>query len=118
MSKLQPIKDRIILTNLQSGIRTVGKVILLDDNGKDDGIRPRWAEVHAVGPDQKDVTVGDWVLMQHGRWTYGQDYMCDGAVTRVWMADPEGVLGISTNGGMPSEIEIEVPDMEKLNSFV
>jgi len=24
-----------------------------------------------VGPDQKDVSVGQWILMEHGRWTRG-----------------------------------------------
>lgn len=119
MSRLQPIKDRIILTNMEVGMRKIGSVILRDDNGTDDGIRPRWAEVHAVGPDQKDVKAGDWVLMEHGRWTYGQDYMCAGVLTRVWMADPTGVLGISSTG-KPNEIEVEIPKVKdnSLSSFI
>jgi len=120
MSRLHPIKDRIILTNLKVGMRKLGNVILHDDNGKDDGIRPRWAEVHAVGPDQNDVSVGDWVLMEHGRWTYGQDYICDAVLTRIWMADPSGVLGISSNG-KPEHIAVELPIVDSgdsLSSFI
>ena len=112
MSKIKPIKDRVILTNMEVGMRKIGNVILHDDDGKDEGVRPRWAQVHAIGPDQNDVEPGDWVLMDHGRWTHGQDYMCEGVVTRVWMADPTGILGISDNG-RPDDIQVEIPEADK-----
>jgi hypothetical protein len=41
----------------------------MDDDGKEQGVHPRWAEVHAIGKDQKDVKVGQWVMVAHGRWT-------------------------------------------------
>ncbi len=50
---------------LQSGI------ILLDDDGKGHGIRPRWGKVYAIGPEQTEVTTGQWIMVAHGRWTRG-----------------------------------------------
>ena len=35
------------------------------------GIRPRWAQVYAVGPKQTEIKVGQWILVSHGRWTRG-----------------------------------------------
>ena len=62
------------------------------------GIRARWAEVYAVGPENDDVKVGDWVLMDHGRWTEEYKLEDDGATVSLWMGDPDGVLGISNSG--------------------
>ena len=48
-----------------------GGIIIPNDDMKNSGIRPRWAKVYAVGPEQKDVQVGQYILISHGRWTRG-----------------------------------------------
>ncbi len=69
---LQPLHDHILASDMDFAGRTLTSgVILLSDDGKDDGIRPRWCRVYAVGPDQTDVSVGQWILVEHGRWTRG-----------------------------------------------
>lgn len=70
---IQPIKDHILVINMERGDKiTSGGIIVLDDNGKDRGIRSRWAQVWKIGPDNRDgLKIGDWVLIEHGRWTYG-----------------------------------------------
>ena len=105
---LRPIKDGVILTNLERGERkSAGGIVIVDDDGKDSGIRTRWGQVYAVGPEQKDVKVGEWVLMQHGRWTPGADIKLKGRdAFRFWKADPKGMLGISTKG-KPPNISVE-----------
>ena len=66
--------------------------ILPNDNGKSLGIRPRWGRVYAVGPEQQDVRVGEWVCVAHGRWTRGLDIE-DGDVKRtVRKIDPKDIL--------------------------
>ena len=58
MEKLRPLRDNVIVVNFERGERTSsGGIIIADDNGKEHGIRARWAEVYAVGPEQKDVKV-------------------------------------------------------------
>lgn len=68
--KITPIRDNILVHNMNFGetITTSG-IIIQSDDGKVEGIRPRWAQVWAIGPEQKDVNIGDWVLIEHGRWT-------------------------------------------------
>ena len=96
---IKPIKDKVIVTHLQHGIqKSRGGVILLDDTTTAAGeraIKPRWAKVHAVGPEQKDVTVGDWILLEHGRWSTGQDLTIDDETTRIWLADHAAILEVS-----------------------
>jgi len=50
-------------------MKTATGIIIQSDDGKNHGIKPRWGKVFAVGPEQKDVKVGDWILVEHGRWT-------------------------------------------------
>lgn len=70
---LKPIRDKVIVHNMNFGEqKSAGGILVLGDDGKDRGIYPRWGQVFAVGPEHKEVfTVGDWILMEHGRWTRG-----------------------------------------------
>lgn len=70
--EVRPVRDHVIVSEMNFDNRvTKGGIILMSDDGKDEGIRPRWGKVYAIGPDQKDVDIGDWVLVEHGRWTRG-----------------------------------------------
>lgn len=68
--KIIPLKDKILITDMEFGLeQTKSGIILQSDNGKTTGIHPRWGRVWAVGPEQKDVEVGQWICIEHGRWT-------------------------------------------------
>jgi co-chaperonin GroES (HSP10) len=69
---IKPLKNRVLVSNMHFGLmKTKSGVILPDDDGTAAGTKPRWAKVYAIGPDQQDVEVGQWVLIAHGRWTRG-----------------------------------------------
>jgi co-chaperonin GroES (HSP10) len=51
--------------------KTAAGIIIQNLNGKVEGIKARWGRVWAVGPEQKDVSVGEWICVAHGRWTRG-----------------------------------------------
>lgn len=69
--KLTPIKKNVIVSDMYFGEqKTRGGLIITDDDGTTRGIYPRWARVHAKGPENTDeYQIGDWVLVEHGRWT-------------------------------------------------
>ena len=50
-----------------------GGIVLLDDDKKSSGIRPRWAKIYGLGPEQNDpqLEIGKYILIAHGRWTRG-----------------------------------------------
>ncbi len=105
---LRPIRDKVLVTNLERGERTTaGGIVLLDDDGKSEGIRPRWCQVYAVGPEQTDVEVGQWIVVEHGRWTEGQDITLAGQdePIRLWMVENKCILGI-TRPGEPDNIAV------------
>lgn len=94
---LKPIRDIVFVTDLDIGARkTNGGIILADDDMKVWGIRDRWAKVHSVGPDVKDLNPGDWILVSHGRWTQGFDIDLDGETIRLWRVEyPDAVMIIA-----------------------
>jgi co-chaperonin GroES (HSP10) len=72
IKSFQPINDSIIVSDMVFDERiSHGGIVLMNDDMKSAGIRPRWAKVYAVGPEQKDVKVGQFILIAHGRWTRG-----------------------------------------------
>ena len=85
-------------------ITTKGGIIIPGDDGELRGIHPRWAEVIAVGREQDDVQVGQWVLVAHGRWSRG--FTLNGEESRT--VDPKDILGISDT---PPDEDIYTPTM-------
>jgi hypothetical protein len=67
-------------------------IFLLSDDGRSEGIRPRWGKVYKVGPDQTDVKVGQWVYIEHGRWTRGLEIDIDGNEFTVRRVDPAAII--------------------------
>lgn len=103
-SKVIPLHDNILVKDMNFAERvTAGGIILQSDDGKEHGIRPRWAEVYAVGPTHTDVKVGQWVYVEHGRWTRGVNIEDDnGEVFKIRKVDPESILLVSDD--IPEEI--------------
>jgi len=92
---LTPTKGTVLVTNIEQGSKmTRGGIIVLDDDGKERGIRERWAQVWAKHPDVDDLEIGDWVLIKHGRWSRGIDITDgDGRALTIRKVDyPDAVL--------------------------
>ena len=50
--QLKPLNDTIIVSDMVFDERiTRGGIVLLNDNGTGHGIRPRWGQVYAIGPE-------------------------------------------------------------------
>lgn len=70
-----------------------GGIIIPGEGFSPRGIHPRWCKVYKVGSDIKDVHVGEWLYVEHGRWTPGIDTTDDeGNEIRVWVVDHDGIL--------------------------
>ena len=92
--KLQPLHDKVFVSNMDFGAQhTASGIYIPGDDGKSSGIYPRWGQVWAVGPEQEDVQIGEWILIEHGRWTrtikVEQD---DESVLEVRMVDSDAIL--------------------------
>ena len=104
IKKLRAIHDRVIVSDMESGdIITEQGILIPDDNMKERGIRPRWAKVYAVGPEQHDVIVGQWILVEHGRWTLGISIEDDDKQQTIRMIDPNDILLVSDENPLENE---------------
>ena len=91
---IRPLPARVLVHNMEYGEqRTKAGLIIGNDDGKDRGVRPRWATVYSVGTDVTEVKPGDRVLISHGRWGRGVSVAdAKGQVTVVRMVEPESIL--------------------------
>jgi co-chaperonin GroES (HSP10) len=91
--KLVPLNDNILVTDMNfDEQKTASGIVIRSDDGKAHGVKPRWCKVWAVGPKQHDVKVGEWVLVEHGRWTRGVNVREDGVEFLIRRVDPDCVL--------------------------
>jgi len=105
---LRPLPKNIFAV-LEMGERRVGSIVLRDDNSKDHGIRARWAKVWRVAEDIDWLESGQWILVEHGRWTMtitvkdsqGNDF-------KFHKIDPNGVMCISDE--QPEDVaDVDLP---------
>ena len=91
--QIKPLRDSVIVSEMVFAERfTTSGIVLPSDNGKSTGIRPRWGQVYAVGPDQRDVQVGEWVCVAHGRWTRGIDVEDETGKHTLRRVDPKDIM--------------------------
>lgn len=95
--KIKPLNNNILVTDMNFDERkSAGGIVLLSDDGKSEGVRHRWGRVWAIGPEQKDVEVGQWILLEHGRWSRGVTVeLEDGTEVVMRRADPNAILMVT-----------------------
>lgn len=104
LSKLRPIRNNIVIVDMDFGEQvTKSGIVLQSDDGKSEGVKSRWGRVYSVGPEQIDVKAGEWILLEHGRWSRGFTVLDDdGNDIVIRRADPNGILAVADE--KPNEI--------------
>lgn len=98
VDNLKFLHDHIIVSDMHFDERiTQGGIILMDDDKKSSGIRPRWAKIYGLGPDVKDpeLQIGKYILISHGRWTRGITVETPAGKQTLRKVDPNDILLIS-----------------------
>lgn len=96
IKSIRALGDSVLVTEMNFSERVISSgIILVSDDGKNSGIRPRWGRVYAVGPKQRDVRVGQWILVDHGRWTRGIDIEDDNGKQTLRRIDTKDILAVS-----------------------
>ena len=102
---IRPLPGNIFAI-LQLGERvTKGGIVLMDDNGKNSGIRPRWAQIWKVADNIDWVKPGQWVLCEHGRWTMRITVKDDeGKDFQFVKLDPNGIMCVQDEAPTDQQI--------------
>jgi len=94
----RPIQRHIIVTDMEFDERVTNTgIIIPNDDMKSSGIRPRWAQVYAIGPEFKsdELKVGNWICIAHGRWTRGIEVEDEEGPKTLRRVDENDILLIS-----------------------
>lgn len=91
---VEPLDDDILVIDMEQGYqKTSGGIILPDDTSSEKGIRSRWAKVYKIGKNITNVEEDEYILVEHGRWTYAitiEDN--DGNNLELQKVDPKDIL--------------------------
>lgn len=70
--KARAMPNKLLVHNMEKGTRKLASgIVLPNDDGKEHGVRCRWAQVFSVGKDVRGLEENMWVLVEHGRWSRG-----------------------------------------------
>jgi co-chaperonin GroES (HSP10) len=91
--KLRPLRNNVLVSDMSFEEQTTASgIVIQSDDGKSHGVKPRWARVWAVGPEQAEVKVGEWIYVEHGRWTRGIKVEEEGKEIVIRRVDTEAIL--------------------------
>lgn len=94
--KIRAIHDDVIISDMDFGeIKLASGIVIRSDNGKSHGIKPRWGLVYKVGPEQKDIKEGQWILVEHGRWTRKIKIHDGESEKEIQKVDVKAILAVS-----------------------
>lgn len=113
---LETIHDNVLIVDMNFEEQvSAGGIIIKSDNGKTEGIRPRWGKVYAIGPEQHDVKVGEWILVEHGRWTRGVELDTGSEIKFIRRVDTAAILAVSDH--LPSDVNLGVSNPSTEQEF-
>jgi len=95
--QLRPLSKDILVYDMDMGEQvTAAGIVIKSDDGKAHGVKPRWARVYKIGTNcELDVKVGEWILIEHGRWTR-KIKIDDGAgVKEIQKVEVKAVLAVT-----------------------
>ena len=102
VKEIRAVQDHVLITDMNFDQKiSHGGIIIPNTDGKLEGIHARWARVYAIGSKQKDVRVGQYVLVKHGRWTRG---------VKIEDADGEHILRRVDNKDILMVSDVEMRD--------
>ncbi len=112
---MQAYPGKVIVHEMERGEqRSNSGIILGNDEARTAGIRARWAKIYALGDDIDELQVGDWILIEHGRWTRGIHYNDD----YLYMVDyPAGVTVYARQEKMPETRSVTSHESAKEHTF-
>ena len=94
IGQIKPLGNKVFVKDMDFGAQvTAGGIHIPSADGKNEGISPRWGQVWAIGEEQVDVKVGEWILIEHGQWTRTVEVeQEDGSILKVRMVNLNAIM--------------------------
>ena len=97
---IETVRNYVVFTFVEdiSGDRFVNKTnskILVTSDDRAQTTHPRWGLVIEIGPDVTAISIGEYILIEPGKWT--SHFFVDGK--RYWKTDEDKILCTSDEPG-------------------
>ena len=105
---VRALKEKVLAEMIDKpGIEktTAGGIIITEKDGTENAVRPRWFKVYSVGDGIDWITEGKYVLVDHGRWSFGIKVSDD---LKLYMLDNKDCLAATDENPMDSNSSIKV----------
>lgn len=107
--KIRALNKDVIVSGMDFGeLQLKSGIVLRSDNGQSHGVKPRWAQVYKIGPNQIDVKEGQWILIEHGRWTRKMTIDDGEGIREIQKIDTDAIMAVSDEP--PSADDILIKD--------
>lgn len=95
--QVRPLPTDILIYNMDMGEQTTKSgIVVQSDDGKAHGVKPRWAQVYKVGERcELDVKPGQWILIEHGRWTRKIKIDDGESVKEIQKVEVQSIMAVS-----------------------
>lgn len=103
MTKIKAMRDKILalmIDDPDAEIKTKGGLIIKQNDGDVGSIRPRWFQVYSLGEDIDWLKEGQYVLVDHGRWSRGVTLDKD---IKIYLLDNKDCLMVSDEDPMVND---------------
>tara|TARA_R100000541_G_scaffold5086_1_gene12464 strand:- start:3610 stop:3990 length:381 start_codon:yes stop_codon:yes gene_type:complete len=103
MTKIKAMRDKILaemIDNPGEEITTAGGIILISKDGTESAVRPRWFKVYSIGSEIDWLHEGQYVLVDHGRWSNGIKVAED---LKIYLLDNKDCLMTSETNPMDND---------------
>ena len=104
--QVRPLAQDILVYDMDMGEQiTKSGIVIQSDDGKAHGVKPRWAKIYKKGSAVTlDVNEGQWILIEHGRWTRKIKIDDGDGVKEVQKVEIKSILAVSDH--RPNDVYI------------
>lgn len=99
---IECLPDTLYVEKIEYGEKTLKNGFIIPAETMDylgNFVRPRWAKILYKADNIKNVNVGDYILLSHGRWSSSIKCTIKGCQKTIWYISPksykEGALAIT-----------------------
>lgn len=99
---IECLPDTLYVEKIEYGEKTLKNGFIIPAETMDylgNFVRPRWAKILYKADNIKNVNVGDYILLSHGRWSSSIKCTIKGCQKTIWYISPksykEGALAVS-----------------------
>lgn len=96
INSIRALSKDVLVVDMDLGEQTTSAgIVIKSDDGKAHGVKPRWAKVYKVGSEITHLKEGQWILIEHGRWTRKVKIDDGGGVKEFQKVEVKSIMAVA-----------------------